>query len=120
MQAQRRKALVTGAALVGGAILGVRVLAQPPPRVIPVIARKFVFIPSEITLKKGEMVTIELTSPDVVMGFNAPDFKVRADIVPGQVARVTFTPDKTGRFTFLCDIFCGDGHEGMSGTLVVT
>jgi len=120
MQAQRRKALFTGAALVGGAILGVRVFAQSTPRVIPVVARKFVFIPSEIALRKGEPVTIELTSPEVVMGFNAPDFKVRADIVPGQVARVNFTPDKTGRFTFLCDIFCGDGHETMSGTLVVT
>jgi len=30
-----------------------------------------------------------------------------------------FTPDKVGTFTFLCDIFCGDGHEGMSGTMKV-
>jgi cytochrome c oxidase subunit 2 len=120
MKMQRRRVLFTGAAWVGGAILGVRVAAHAAPRVIPVVARKFVFIPSEIVLRKGEPVTIELTSPEVVMGFNAPDFKVRADIVPGQVARVTFTPDKTGRFPFLCDIFCGDGHEAMSGTLVVT
>ena len=30
------------------------------------------------------------------------------------------TPDKAGTFIFLCDVFCGDGHEGMNGTLVVT
>jgi cytochrome c oxidase subunit 2 len=30
------------------------------------------------------------------------------------------TPDKTGTFTFLCDVFCGSGHEDMSGTLIVT
>ena len=54
------------------------------------------------------------------MGFSVPDFNVRADIVPGQVARVRLTPDKAGTFTFLCDIFCGSGHETMSGTMVVT
>ena len=54
------------------------------------------------------------------MGFNVPDFGVRGDIIPGKTTRLDLTPDKTGTFTFLCDIFCGDGHEGMSGTLVVT
>ena len=29
-------------------------------------------------------------------------------------------PDKTGKFTFSCDVFCGDGHEEMTGTIVVT
>jgi cytochrome c oxidase subunit 2 len=53
------------------------------------------------------------------MGFNLPDFKVRADIVPEKVTRVTFVPDKTGTFTILCDVFCGTGHEQMQGTLTV-
>jgi cytochrome c oxidase subunit 2 len=30
------------------------------------------------------------------------------------------TPDKSGTFTFLCDVFCGTGHEEMSGTLIVS
>jgi cytochrome c oxidase subunit II len=64
-------------------------------------------------------VTLEFVTADVVMGFNAPDFKARADIIPGQVSRVRLTPDKTGTFTFLCDIFCGEGHEGMSGQIHV-
>jgi len=32
---------------------------------------------------------------------------------------VTITPDKPGTFVFFCDVFCGDGHEEMAGTLVV-
>ena len=59
------------------------------------------------------------TTADVLMGFSAPDFDTRADIIPGKVARVRLTPDKVGTFTFLCDIFCGSGHENMSGTIVV-
>jgi cytochrome c oxidase subunit II len=118
MHANRRHVLAGGAALLVAAAAGVA--AQAQPRVIKVVARKFVFRPEEIELKKGEAVTLELTSADVVMGFNAPDFKVRSDIIPGMVTKLTFTPDKAGTFTFLCDIFCGDGHETMSGKLIVT
>jgi cytochrome c oxidase subunit 2 len=53
------------------------------------------------------------------MGFNLPDFNVRGDIMPGKVTRVRFVPDKTGTFTFLCDLFCGSGHEEMNGKLTV-
>jgi cytochrome c oxidase subunit II len=48
------------------------------------------------------------------------DFGVRAEVKPGEVTRLRITPDKTGKFPFACDVFCGSGHEEMSGTLVVT
>ena len=53
------------------------------------------------------------------MGFSVPDFHARADILPDKVARLRIVPDKTGTFTFVCDIFCGTGHEDMEGTIVV-
>ena len=82
-------------------------------------ARKFAFLPGEITLKQGVPVVLEFVAADVVMGFSAPDFKVRADIIPGQVARVRLVPQQIGTFEYLCDIFCGEGHEGMHGTINV-
>jgi len=89
------------------------------PRVIPVVARKFVFLPNDITVKRGEAVVFELTAPEVVMGFSIPQLNLRSDIIPGQAARVALIADKPGTYDFLCDIFCGDGHEGMSGKLHV-
>ncbi|MBO0722607.1 MAG: cupredoxin domain-containing protein, partial [Blastocatellia bacterium] len=80
-------------------------------RVIQVKAKKFEFNPGEITVKKGERVVLELTSEDRKHGFKLPDFGVRAEVAPGSVSRVVITPDKTGRFTFACDVFCGSGHE---------
>ena len=82
-------------------------------------ARKFAFTPSELRLERGVPVLLELTTADVFMGFNAPELNLRADIVPGQVARLAFTPQKAGRFDFLCDVFCGEGHEKMSGKIRV-
>ena len=95
------------------------VVAQPEEQVIKIVAKKFDYTPNHITLKKGVPVVLELTSADVLMGFNAPDLHVRADIVPGQVARVRIVPEKTGTFAFFCDIFCGSGHEEMTGIITV-
>ena len=89
-------------------------------QVIEVSARKFEFSPGEITVRKGQPVLMKLTSTDREHGFYLPDFGVNAKLKPGEVTRVNFTPGKTGRFPFACDVFCGSGHEEMSGTLVVT
>ena len=62
---------------------------------------------------------LEFRTQDVFMGFSLPDFNVRADIVPDKVTRLRLVPDKTGTFIFLCDVFCGSGHEEMSGKLTV-
>jgi cytochrome c oxidase subunit II len=93
--------------------------SQAAERVIRVRAYKFSYDPDEIVLKLKEPVVLELTSSDVVMGFNAPDFAVRATIIPGQASRVRIVPDKVGTFVFHCDVFCGDGHEDMDGTIRV-
>jgi cytochrome c oxidase subunit 2 len=117
----RRALLQTTGALALASATTVFAAAQAKkPRVIRVVAKKFEFVPAEIHVRQGEAISLLFTAPEVPMGFNLADFQLRADIVPGKVARVDFTPDKAGRFTFLCDVFCGSGHEEMSGTLVVT
>ena len=121
MQPHRRLLLRTGALFGLIAAAGrIAVHAQGKPRVIPIVAQKFTYEPAEVTLKVNEPVVFQLTTRDVVMGFSVPDFNVRATIVPGQTAEVPMTPTKTGQFTFLCDVFCGSGHENMEGTLRVT
>ena len=87
---------------------------------VAVTAAKFEFSTPEIHVRKGQPVTLVLTASDFAHGFDLPDFNVRADLVPGKTVTVTFTPDRSGRFVFLCDNFCGDGHDVMSGYLIVT
>jgi len=120
MQLRRRRLLHSGVAITLLATAGrMGVQAQPKPRVIAVTARKFDYEPAELTLKVNEPVVIQLKTLDVVMGFSVPDFGVRATILPGQVAEVPLVPTRVGDFTFLCDVFCGSGHENMEGTLHV-
>ena len=82
-------------------------------------AERFKYTPAEIVLKKGEPVTLEITALDFEHGFKVPDFDLVVDLVPGKVIRVNLKPDKVGTFEFLCDNFCGSGHEDMSGQFKV-
>lgn len=120
----RRRALARlagAAAALGGAAFGLRgsFAGEADGRVIEIEARRFRFTPNEIVVKRGEAVTLAFRSVDFVHGFNLPDFGMRADLVPGTLVKVRLRPTRAGRFTFLCDNFCGDGHEEMNGTLVV-
>jgi len=120
----RRKGLAIAAAAVIGVLASIATYviaqpAQPKEKVIKMTAKRFDYTPGHLTLKKGEPVILELTTLDVMMGFNLPDLGVRADIIPDKVTRVRLVPDKTGTFTFLCDIFCGAKHEEMNGTITV-
>src|ERR1700746_2806161 len=92
---------------------------QSDEQVIRISAKTFEFQPSEITVKKGIPVTFELISADRHHGFKLSAFQLPADTPPACVEKVRFVPDRTGTFTFLCDVFCGDQHEEMSGTLTV-
>ena len=95
---------------------------RPPVSVqhIRISAAMWRYAPDSIQLKKGETVVLELVSEDRKHGFTVPDWGVRSDIVPGKVAEVTVTPPRAGQVPFHCDIFCGDGHEEMTGVFVVT
>ena len=115
----RRRVLSGAIAATVGAAIGARALGQAVENVVRIRTRKFEYLPAEVTLKLGVPVVFELTGEDVTMGFNLPDFKVRADVVPGKVTRLPFTPDRAGTFEFYCDVFCGDGHEDMSGKIRV-
>lgn len=96
--------------------------AQDPgkePRAIVITAKRFEFVPSTITLKKGETVKLVVTSEDVTHGLFLRPLKVDADISPGETQQITVTPQAAGTFTAICHHFCGAGHGNMKLTVVV-
>ncbi|MBB5199205.1 cupredoxin domain-containing protein [Glaciimonas immobilis] len=109
-----------GASVIFGATITKGAVGQPQEMTVKIIASRFTYTPNRIHLKQGQSVVLVFTSADMPMGFNAPDFGIRTDIFPGKESRIRFTPDKVGEFVFHCDLFCGSGHEDMTGTLVVT
>lgn len=102
------------------ALSGWRVVqAADMPRIIEVTARRFTFTPNVITAKAGERLVLEVKSLDFTHGMNFPDLKIRVDLMPGRVTRIELPAQQGGTYEFLCDNFCGDGHEEMHGKMVV-
>ena len=86
---------------------------------IKISAKRFSYTPSIIEVKYGIPVRLILTSEDVTHGFRLEAFNINNKINPAETAIVEFTPDKTGEFDFYCNNFCGLGHPGMRGKLIV-
>lgn len=96
-------------------------LADPPQsREIKILARKFEFLPSIVTLRKGEPVRLVVTSEDVDHGIKVEAFGIDQQVKARQTKVIEFTPDREGKFEFSCSVFCGDGHPKMLGQLIVT
>lgn len=106
-------------------------IAEEEVRELAIIAKRWDFFPSTITVKKDIPVRIFITSIDATHGFGLQEFDVFREIAgkkqnggliklqKGQLTIVTFTPVKTGEFDFFCTVRCGSGHGGMKGTVIV-
>jgi cytochrome c oxidase subunit 2 len=93
----------------------------PRPRQVRVVAERFSFTPSEITVTAGEPVELRLKSEDTAHGFRIRGIPVNV-VIPKrghQDLIVSFRPDTPGRYEFECSRMCGAGHNFMRGTLIV-
>ncbi|HSB19611.1 MAG TPA: cupredoxin domain-containing protein [Anaeromyxobacteraceae bacterium] len=88
-------------------------------RVVEITARRFQFTPAEVALQRGEPVVLRLHSEDVTHGFYMKALGIDATIEPDRITNVLVRPEAPGRYTVICDHFCGSGHGGMKLTIVV-
>lgn len=114
--------------LVNGSLASLGALAQdaasnpqaaPNVHEIQVTAKKYEFSPNPIRVKKGEAVRLIITATDHDHGIQLDAFHIKQKLKKGVPTTIEFTPDKAGTFPFKCSVFCGLGHGGMKGELVV-
>ena len=73
-------------------------------------------------LVKGQSVSFDLYSVDVIHSFWVPAFLFKMDVVPGRQKQnhFTLTPDRSGRFDGRCAELCGVYHSRMLFNVKVT
>ena len=92
-----------------------------PARTIEVVARRFTFEPAIIEVAVGERVRLLVRSADGVHGVGIRKLKVNT-LIPrgGAPVAIDLVATEPGTFPMLCSEACGDGHDEMRGSLVVT
>jgi len=90
------------------------------PRVIEVVAKKFAFEPARLEVVDGQRIRLQVTSADGVHGLQIKKFGVNK-VIPrdGTPVTIDFVASRPGTYEILCSEECGEGHESMSGSLVV-
>ncbi|MGL4648728.1 MAG: cytochrome C oxidase subunit II, partial [Caldilineaceae bacterium] len=68
---------------------------------------------AELVLPVGAPALMQMTSADVLHAFWVPEFRVKKDLVPGQITELRFTPSMEGEFKLVCAEICGLTHYNM-------
>jgi heme/copper-type cytochrome/quinol oxidase subunit 2 len=92
---------------------------EPTHRVFEMDSRSFAYSPAEIKVNQGDLVTINLTSSDVVHGLYLDGYDLEIQTDPGQTSELIFIADRVGNFRYRCSVTCGDLHPFMIGKLQV-
>jgi cytochrome c oxidase subunit II len=95
-------------------------VAASAPREIAIVAKRFTFEPARVEVTEGERVRLVVTSADGVHGIEIKKFKVNKKVPRGgDKVTIDFVASSPGEYPILCSEYCGNGHEDMTGTLVV-
>jgi cytochrome c oxidase subunit 2 len=137
-----RKPIISMLAIIALAVVATAVSArhvkasQGDAKVIEVSAKKYEFTPGEIHVKKGTHVQLKITATDREHGIEVEVFPQGSDkkgepglkfstekpafkLPANNVQTIEFDAIQAGTYEFKCSVFCGMGHRGMKGTIIV-
>lgn len=90
-----------------------------PVKEFNIISRQYEFEPNTLIVNQGDKVVIEIISMDVEHGFAIDEYNINEVIPEGKTMVIEFLANKSGEFEFYCSVYCGRGHTGMIGKLIV-
>jgi len=115
---------------------GAQAKMEEPVQVVEMTAKKYAYSPEEIRVKKGTRVQLKIRATDRTHGFkirlypegtpekgepglqmkdNQKEFKLEQN----QERIIEFVAVLPGTYIFRCSVFCGMGHRGMNGKVIV-
>jgi cytochrome c oxidase subunit 2 len=74
---------------------------------------------NELHVPVGQPVRLTMTSQDVIHSFFVPDFRTKADLLPGRYTTTWFAATTPGQYHLFCAEYCGLDHARMTGWVYV-
>ncbi len=72
-----------------------------------------------LVVPTGRKVQYRLMSKDVIHAFWVPNFRIKRDVMPGQMTDTFATATLPGEYPIVCAELCGAGHATMRNTIRV-
>ncbi|MHB8501609.1 MAG: cupredoxin domain-containing protein [Candidatus Acidiferrales bacterium] len=131
--------------IVSESLLGLAILLSMPTwvgaqnrdtQIIEITAKKYEYSISPVHVKIGARIQLKITATDHDHGFKISAFPDGAapngtpglifssaqdcwQLKKGETAIIEFLAQAPGTYTFKCCHFCGRGHKGMKGQIIV-
>ena len=119
----RARQWVVFTTLVASVLLLVSVAAQNEiqgqVREFTVSGNAFRFSPASLTVNKNDLVKITFTAQDMAHSFTIDDYRIVKRAGAGQTVTFEFRADRSGPFTFYCNLSQDAKCKEMKGTLTV-
>lgn len=93
--------------------------AEPQTSRVTLTLQAMGFSQNEIEVSANQPVTLRLNNKDgYAHAFDLDEFDIHLQLAAAETAEITFTPTRSGTFTFYCS---SPGHQaaGMEGSLMV-
>ena len=74
---------------------------------------------NELHVPVDRDIKLIMTTEDVIHDFGLPEFRTKADVVPGRYTYLWFHATKPGKYHLFCQEYCGLNHSGMGGWVYV-
>jgi len=92
---------------------------QGQVREFTVSGNAFAFSPASLTVNKNDLVKITFTAQDMPHSFTIDDYRIVKRAGAGQTVTFEFRADRSGPFTFYCNLTQDAKCKDMKGTLTV-
>jgi cytochrome c oxidase subunit 2 len=116
---QKGAIALAGVALMGVVWVKTTAQDQGQTREFSVEGNQFAFSPARIEVQRNDLVKITFTARDVAHSFTVDEYRIAKRAGAGQTVVFEFRADRSGPFTFYCNLSQDDRCRSMRGELVV-
>ena len=92
---------------------------QGATREFSISGSHYAFSPANITVDRNDLVKITFTASDMPHSFTLDDYRIVKRAGAGQAVTFEFRADRSGQFSYYCNLTADEKCKGMKGTLTV-
>jgi heme/copper-type cytochrome/quinol oxidase subunit 2 len=119
--AMRTRQWLVFATFAASVVLLVSVAAQDPGQVreFVISGNNYSFSPASIQVNRNDLVKITFTAQDIPHSFTIDEYRIVKRASAGQTVTFEFRADRSGPFTFYCNLSQDAKCKDMKGSLTV-